>query len=72
MRSLKCLWSFLMEDLKQRLVICTEREIKLFKCLKERRCGHEEESKAEVIRTWHLVQGVGGASLGIFEHLQGI
>ena len=56
-----------MEDVvKQCLFICTEREIKLFQCLKGEGYGHG----AEVIRTWHLVQrrvgGATGASSGIF------
>ena len=54
------------------MFVCTEREIEIFQCLKGGRCGHGAETKVEVIRTWHLVQGVGGATLGIFRHLRGI
>ena len=70
MRSLKCLWSFLMEVVKQCLFVCTERQIEIFQCLKGRGCGHGEDSKVEVIRTWHLVhRRVGGATEASSGHL---
>ena len=62
MRSLKCLWSFLMEDVKQCLFFA-QRE-------KGGGCGRGEETNVEVSWTWHLVQRMVGWD--IFGHLRGI